>query len=140
MRILVVALGLALGLAGCGGGGATPVSDLARGDCFDDPAVSDAIAEIDLVDCAQSHDNEVFANLVIEQTVYPGDEAIADFAFDSCLDPFEAYVGEAYADSTLDYTFLAPTAESWNQVGNRVVTCILYSADLAKLTGSMEAG
>lgn len=138
--MLVVALSMTLGLAGCGGGGATPINDLAPGDCFDDPPASTDITEIELVDCAEPHDNEVFADLAIEQTVYPGENVIASFALDSCLGPFEAYVGEPYADSALDYTFLAPTAESWNQTGHRVVTCLLYSADLSKLTGTMAAG
>jgi hypothetical protein len=138
--IVVVVAALALGVAGCGGGAAAAVDELAPGDCFDDPAVADAIIEIDLVDCGVPHDNEVFARLAVEQTVYPGDDVISSFALDSCLGPFEAYVGESYRDSPLDYTFLAPTEESWNTVGNRVVTCILYSADLAELTGSMAAG
>ena len=36
----------------------------------------------------------------------------------------------------LDYAFLAPTAESWNSLGDRNITCFLYSADLSKLTAS----
>lgn len=77
MRMLVVALSMTLGLAGCGSGGGTPVSDLAPGDCFDDPPASASISEIKLVDCAEPHDNEVFADLAIEQTVYPGEDVIA---------------------------------------------------------------
>lgn len=130
-RFLVLAL--ALLLAACGD--ATSVADIAVGDCFDDPA-EEIVVELELIDCAEPHDNEVYANLQIQEDAFPGDEAITAFAYDACLDPFAAYVGESYEDSALDYWFLTPTAESWNS-GDRAITCVLYSADLSKLTGSV---
>jgi hypothetical protein len=119
-------------LAACSG--ATSVADLAVGDCFDDPN-EPIISELELIDCDQPHDNEVFANLQVEESVYPGEEVFNSFAVDACLAPFEAYVGESYADSPLDYWYLTPTEESW-AAGDRAITCVLYSADLSSLTGS----
>ena len=105
------------------------------GDCFDDPTDA-TITELELIDCSQPHDNEVYANLQVEETLFPGSEVLEAFAFDACLAPFESYVGEPYADSPLDYWFLTPTEESWNRGGDRAITCVLYAADLSKLTGS----
>ena len=121
-------------LAGCGG--ATSVADIAVGDCFDDPGET-VISELELIDCDQPHDNEVFANLQIEEALFPGEEILDSFAIDACLAPFEAYVGEQYADSSLDYWYLSPTEESWAG-DDRAITCVLYSADLAKLTRSVR--
>jgi hypothetical protein len=124
---------LALLVAACGG--ETSVGEVAVGDCFDDPTET-VVESLQLIDCDEPHDNEAYATLLLEQSVYPGDEVISSFAIDACLGPFEAYVGMAYAESDLDFAFLAPTAEGWNSNGDRSVTCFLYAADLSKLSGS----
>ena len=114
--------------------GATSVADIAVGDCFDDPDET-IVSELEIIDCDQPHDNEVFANLQVEEPDFPGEGVLSSFAIDVCLAPFEAYVGESYADSPLDYWYLTPTAESW-AAGDRAITCVLYNADLTKRTGS----
>jgi hypothetical protein len=133
--MVALVLLFALPLGGCGGG--TSVADLEQGDCFDDPPTA-VIDSLQLTDCDQPHDNEVFANLLLEQSVFPGESIIAEFAADACFAPFEAYVGMPYAESDLDYSFLAPTADAWNSSADRTVTCFLYSADLSKLSGSAK--
>ncbi len=134
MKRAAIAIAVALVLAACGG---TAVDDVGIGDCFDDPD-SQIVASLDLIDCAEPHDNEVFASVNMSGASFPGDDGVADFAFEACFDPFEVYVGESYADSPLDYIYLGPTQESWDD-GDREVLCILYSADLAKLTGSAKS-
>ena len=137
-RVAVYLVGLALLAGACGGGGGTDVAEISVGDCFDDP--SEFIVEtLDVVDCDEPHDNEVYAKLLLEQSAYPSDDVITQFALDVCLPPFEAYVGETYAESPLDFSYLAPTEDGWNNRGERSVTCFLYSADLSRLTGSVRA-
>jgi hypothetical protein len=127
-------LGLALVLVAAACGGGTAVDEIAAGDCFDDPD-SDVVSALELIDCSEPHDNEVFAEILMSESAFPGDNAIGDFAFEQCLAPFESYVGESYVESPLDYFYLGPTEESWDDA-DRGVLCVLYSADLAKLTGS----
>ena len=136
MRRTVALVVLALSLASCGGG--TAVTDVKIGDCFDDPD-SEIVSALDVVDCSEAHDNEVYAEVFMSDSVFPGDAGVGEFAFDACFDAFEPYVGQSYADSPLDYLYLGPTEESWDS-GDRAVLCVLYSADLSKLTGSMRAG
>ncbi|MCP4964360.1 MAG: hypothetical protein GY926_03910 [bacterium] len=131
-RVLGLGLVLVLLATACGGG--TSVTELDAGDCFDDPD-SEVVSSLELIDCAEPHDNEVFSQIFMPESTFPGDTAIGDFAFDGCLAPFEAYVGESYEDSPLDYFYLGPTEDSWD-LGDRGVLCVLYSADLSKLTGS----
>jgi hypothetical protein len=130
---LAASLLLAMIAAGCGGG--TPIDEIGVGDCFDDPEDS-VVTQLDLINCADPHDNEVFAELRMAQAAFPGDEGVGEYAFDACLAEFEAYVGKTYIDSSLDYTYIVPTRESWENDGDRRVLCVLYSPDLAKLTGS----
>jgi hypothetical protein len=100
-------LGLALVLvvAACGGG--TAVDEIAAGDCFDDPD-SDVVSALELIDCGEPQDSEVFAEILMSESAFPGDNAIGDFAFEQCLAPFETYVAESYEESPLDYFYLGP--------------------------------
>jgi hypothetical protein len=43
----------------------------------------------------------------------------------------------AWEQSELDYGWLHPTEDSWDD-GDRIVTCFLYDGNLDKLTGSMK--
>ncbi|MFW2383673.1 MAG: septum formation family protein [Acidimicrobiales bacterium] len=134
-RVLGLGLALVVLAAACGGG--TAVDEIGAGDCFDDPD-TEVVSALELIDCAEPHDNEVFAEIFMSESAFPGDNAIGDFAFDGCLAPFEAYVGESYEESPLDYFYLGPTEDSWD-LGDRGVLCVLYSVDLSKLTGSSRS-
>ncbi len=121
-------------LAACSVG--TAVTDIEVGDCFDDPEEV-LVATVEVVDCSQPHDNEVFAQVDTGGVVFPGNDALREIGAEACLPEFEAYVGETFAESPLDYTFLSPSEESWEE-GDRTFVCFLYSPDLSKLTGSAK--
>jgi Septum formation len=112
------------------------------GDCFNDSpaATSEEAYEVQSlagVPCADPHDNEVFAVFDLTSESFPGSE-VADLAFDSCLDRFEAFVGRDYETSQLDIVSMYPTQESWNRQNDREVVCAVYDLDLSKLTGSVK--
>lgn len=132
-----IGVGLALVLVAFGCGGETAVDEVGIGDCFDDPGLQ-IVTDLELIDCMEPHDNEVFAALFMSESIFPGEDEASDFAADACLEYFEPYVGESYAVSPLDYFSLYPTAESWAN-GDRRVLCVLYSADMEKLVGPRRA-
>ncbi len=135
LAMLTVAVGLVA--AACGG---TSAFDLAVGDCFDDPSSFDEVTTVAAVSCEDPHDNEVSANVQMTGgSDYPGDDVVASFADDACFEAFERYVGATYAESSLDYAWLAPTRQSWEQRDDRIVTCIVYDTERAKLVGSVRA-
>ncbi|MEX2563008.1 MAG: septum formation family protein [Nitriliruptoraceae bacterium] len=110
------------------------------GECFNDTPellAGEGAANIDIIDCDEPRDNEVF--YVAE---FPGNEfnldAIQQFAADTCLDEFDAFVGEPYASSVLDFGILYPTAETWEQADDRQVVCVIYRMDLEQVTGSLR--
>ncbi len=132
VRSLVVA---ALVLSACGGSGT--VFTLEVGTCFDDTEESQ-VSSVPEVDCAEPHDNEVFAVFDYPETdTFPGNEALDAAATDLCIAQFEDYVGTAYIDSTLEVFPIIPTEASWDD-GDREVICALYNNDFSKLTGSMR--
>jgi hypothetical protein len=133
MRRLVLVVLLLL-IAACG---RQSVFSLPVGTCFDDQSDGE-ITSVPEVDCAEPHDNEVFALIDYTETdVYPGSDAMSEIGTDLCIGQFESYVGLDYASSELAVFSIYPTEESWAD-GDRELICSLYDADLDKLTGSMQ--
>jgi hypothetical protein len=96
--------------------------------------------QLHAIGCNAAHRLEVDAVLQhpsAPSTSYPGDEAIATFADDQCLEQFPGYVGRPYEDSKLDIADMRPTARSWN-AGDRTFVCFVYDQDFNDLTGTVE--
>jgi hypothetical protein len=138
----------ALLLIACGGaerddsgqivdGGDLDVFKLRVGDCFQDSDMGE-IFNVEAVPCGQPHDNEVYFVFNIEDDNWPGDEFVEFTADEGCLPAFETYVGATYEESRLDFSWLVPTERSWKEKNDREVACILYDANLERLSGSMR--
>ena len=113
------------------------VFSLSVGDCFNDPDSGDEVANVEMVECGESHDNEVFAAFDIPGDIFPGQAAAQQDADRGCSDRFEPYVGTDYLDSSLLFSFLTPSDASWDQ-GDREVLCFLYDINGGALTTSVK--
>lgn len=123
-------------VAACGGG--QSVFSIDVGTCFDDQD-EEVVSSVPEVDCAEPHDNEVFALLTYDESdVYPGQDALFERGKELCIDEFESYVGMSYAESDLEVFPITPSEDSWNDRDDREIICALYALDLSKLTGSMR--
>ena len=104
-------------------GGDKSVFSLEVGDCFDDPPGQAAeLSEVVEVPCSESHDNEVYA--VADHPA--GGDALDVYGFGYCLSEFENYVGIAYQESRLDFTYFFPVRDGWEDDGDREFVCYLY--------------
>ncbi|MEM9651434.1 MAG: septum formation family protein [Actinomycetota bacterium] len=109
------------------------------GDCFDDPpGLLDSVEQTEIeavaaIPCSEPHDNQAYAKFDLADGDWPGQQVIADDAFDGCLDRFESMIGEPYETSPLDIMPLSPTEEGW-RFGDQEVLCAVYNVDLSKLT------
>jgi putative regulator of septum formation len=130
MAVLVV---VALVASAC----SASVLKLDVGTCFDDPETFEQVEDVPIVDCAEPHDNEVFANVDLTGGDYPGQEQVENRATQICYDNFSDYVGIAYEQSIYDIGWLFPTAETW-AVGDREVICFAYDVNFEKITGSIN--
>ena len=119
------------------GEGIVDVFEVKVGDCFDDTDSSREISSLPGVPCTENHDNEAFAVIDLTLESYPGIEAMANIAYDSCRQRFEAFVGLDYESSTLDIYTMYPTNLSWNQ-NDREVVCAVYDMNESKLSGSVQ--
>jgi hypothetical protein len=130
-------LALALFASGC-----TSVLSIDVGQCFNDWEGAEdlevqQVTELDIVDCNEPHDNEVYRIFDLPDGAFPGPDAINASVVTQCDAGFDLYVGTPYADSRFVYGALFPTEESW-AASDREIVCFLWDIEFLKLTGSME--
>lgn len=138
IRAIVAALALLAGVSLVGACSEGSVFNLAIGDCFNDPdTTAEEVSSVEMVDCTEAHDNEVYAEGTMTEDVYPGEDTIVAFAEETCLAAFESYVGIPFDQSALYYWYYIPTAESWSESNDRLVTCMLYNPEM-QTTGTFK--
>ncbi len=139
VKLVLVSLFVLLVASACSTGN---VGQLEVGDCFDDwegataDTGSQEITDVPIIECAEPHDNEIYSMEDLPDGTFPGNAAVEEAVVEMCYDGFEAFVGLPYEESSLDFGWLFPTADSWAD-GDREVVCFVYDLELAKLTGSM---
>jgi hypothetical protein len=113
-------------------------NDLRVGDCFDlkDPT-ADEVFDVTAHPCTEAHEYEVFFVGPMADGAFPTDDAVTNFVIDNCAPAFDAFIGLAYSDSTLDFSWLSPTSGSWSD-GDRAVQCAAYDPNEARLTQSLR--
>ena len=133
MKRILAVLAFALVAAACSGN----VFELEVGQCFDDPDSFDEVSNVEIVECATAHDNEVYELFDIPDGDFPGTTTVEEAAVEGCLAAFDPYVGRDYASSSLDVRYLVPTEDTWSS-GDREVVCVLYDLNGAQLTGTVQ--
>ena len=131
-------------------------------DCFNPPKANPnlAVSNVTVLPCGSPHVDEVYCVLPYSSTPpssvvacpakpprfagsltqdYPGVQALTTFANAVCLNEFQPFVGTAYTNSSLYYTYLYPSPNSWdNSVRrDRMIVCVLHTTG-APLTGSAK--
>jgi Septum formation len=136
--ILLIVAGLVLSCDRIGGSAA----DLQVGECFDRPAETAEISDVQRQPCNEAHDAEVF--LVVDHPAAEGDTypitlTFGNFVDEQCKPAFKTYTGLDFDTATdLDLSYFYPTREGWSD-GDREVTCYIARADDAKMTSSVRA-
>jgi hypothetical protein len=138
-------------LAGCsllGGGSADPspsgqstdnstdVFTIKVGDCVNDSAAQGEVSTVPKADCAQPHDGEAYASIMMADGEFPGADAVRTQSEAGCTAQFNTFVGVDYGTSALSYSYYYPTAESWAQ-GDREILCIVFDP-VTRTVGSLK--
>jgi hypothetical protein len=140
-RATVSLVAIVLAVVACSGGGGLrrgsdgrvisagdlSVFDVQTGDCVVPPTgMKPELEKVRVVPCQNPHTQEVFAVGKYDNAdVYPGEKALTAFADGICVERYQPYVGVTYQDSKLLYTYLLPSARSWNEGKDRTVVCIV---------------
>jgi hypothetical protein len=113
--------------------------EILKGDCIDllaldgygDAAAGEEfeVESVPVVPCAEPHTGEVYAELVMEGDEYPGEKSVVKTFDDWCYAEFEKFVGVALEDSAYLYTGFYPTKDTWEQLDDRTLQCIVSSEE-----------
>jgi hypothetical protein len=150
---LTVAL---VAVAGCSAGSDVThqisVFAVQPGQCFTAPsAVKVQLSTLEKTSCSKPHTQEAYAIVAYEPAAgatasatgvaftapYPGDDVLAKFAQGVCAQRYGPYVGVDYLDSKLFFTYLLPSARSWQQEDDRNVICFVTTTG-STLTSSVK--
>lgn len=114
------------------------VFELRVGDCLHGFTSDSEISTVTAVPCSEEHTDEVVAAVDVSSggEAYPGAEAIQEQADEACHAEFEEFVGISWDESQLDYGYLAPTEESWDE-GDREILCTIGDPNRA-VTGTLR--
>jgi hypothetical protein len=108
---------------------------LKLGDCTMDSGTGQ-LEDIDVGPCDQPHDMEVYHEITMEDGEF-SDEAV-DAASEECIgDAYTTFVGVGYQDSALQVTTITPTQQTWDELNDRVIQCIIFD-EAGQTTGSLS--
>lgn len=113
------------------------VFNFAVGDCLTDFPTGGSIDKATGTPCTQPHEYEVYAEtyLADESETVPAD--VSEQTSEFCLSKFEGFVGLSYDASTLEFTSLYPTPDSWAG-GDKELTCLITLKDQETLSYSLK--
>ncbi len=105
------------------------------GDCkMESP--SGLIQDADVVPCAEPHDEEVYHEITMDDGEY-SEDAI-NTASEECIgDAYTQFVGVSYDQSTLEVYPITPTKDTWEQLDDRLVQCVIVDP-AGQVEGSLK--
>ncbi len=137
MRKYAVVLVFLLVASGCSLKG--NVFYLSVGDCYNDDPLTYEVSEVgdvDVVSCSKPHTYEVYSEFELTGSSFPGQSTVISRADEGCFTRFASFVGIEYDYSEWYYSTIFPTKDSWNNLDDRQVTCILGTEYDELTTGS----
>lgn len=104
------------------------------GDCKMSSATG-LIESADVTPCDQPHDEEVFWEFPMPDGEFS--DADVDAASQECIgEPFTTFVGVAYDASVLTVYPITPTKETWEQMNDRIIQCVVLEEGV-QTTGTL---
>jgi hypothetical protein len=115
-------------------------NEIEVGDCVMLPDdIGGEVRGIELADCADPHDGEVFAIGDLDpegDRAFPGADTVTLEVQTACFDAFEPFVGRGYSESALDVVVFRPLEMSW--LFDTGYVCVVNDPSGASLVGSVK--
>lgn len=116
--------------------GSVRATSLAVGDCIESiPGDNARVTMLPKVSCAKPHEGEVYAQLRVTASSFPGQSSLESDYRERCFSAFAAYAPNAADSEDFESYVLYPTQATWSQ-GDRDVVCIATTK--VKRTGSIK--
>jgi hypothetical protein len=106
-------------------------------------SVKAELSDLSRTSCKVAHTQEAYATVGFtnadgtQASAYPGSSQLTTFAQGACAQRFTSYVGVDYLDSSLYFTYLLPSARSWEQNDDHNVICFVTTTG-SPLTASVK--
>jgi Septum formation len=97
------------------------------GDCLTEIPQETRMLTVETVDCQKPHAGEVYAQLAVPGTDFPGEDAIVKRYVSKCEPAPASYSTAAAQDTSISLIYLHPTQETWER-GDRAVHCIAVTS------------
>lgn len=115
-------------------GSTESVFDVHEGDCLSIPETSDGmVSDVTTVPCSAAHEYEVFAEITVTGTTFPGEQALENQGDTECGAKFTSWVADS---NEFGYTFLPPSQESWEGNNDRIILCVAQPTAGGQTSGS----
>lgn len=126
-------------------GGDVGALALTQGDCLPRSfftADNTAVREAPVVPCGDLHAGEVAAVHTVPEGAdapFPGNASLAATAETACVEGASAYLGTSADVPNVSLSWLFPTRETWEQIDDREITCIVVLPPGEDQRGSLRA-
>ena len=132
------AFALVVTLGACGDD--NNVLSLEEGQCFQDPSDEQSVANVEIVDCDEPHDNEIFHIETLEgdDDEFPGTAEIQELAQEACGGEVTEFLGGSPTAVGANFSSLNPSEESWSEGGDREIVCLVFDDGGEQLDESLE--
>ena len=117
-------------------GNRTQATNLEGGQCILVP-INSQVNSVATTDCTEEHTGEVYSISPVDGEYLPSRDELEELVDDACYSTFEAYVGSSPEDTSLDYTAMSPTADTWAK-GDRTIVCIAVPTETDTLSRSVK--
>ena len=114
----------------------TQSTELAVGQCLLVP-LNSQVNSVATTECTEAHTGEVYSVTTLKNDTMPSRDEMDELVDNTCYETFEAYVGTSPEETTLDYTAMSPTKQTWAK-GDREIVCIAVRTDDEQLTESVR--
>lgn len=114
----------------------TQSTELAVGQCLLVP-LNSQVNSVATTKCTEAHTGEVYSVTTLKNDTMPSRDEMDELVYNTCYETFEAYVGTSPEETTLDYTAMSPTKQTWAK-GDREIVCIAVRTDDEQLTASVR--
>lgn len=120
------------------------IDDVLVGQCADDvPEPEQRNTAVIVVPCADPHTYEIYdqqeyfsEESTAPGVAFPGDTIVSNVAENQCIAEFETFVGVRWEASEYDVQAWWPSADSWANANDRLVTCAVYRLNGEPSNGS----
>jgi len=115
--------------------------DLNVGDCFDPPAGTGEVTDVQHHPCTDPHGGEVvFIGKMPDASTVPDTATQEAWVSDNCFPAYQAYTGNDI-NTQLDWQmgYYSPTSQGWDK-GDRKVICYATKLDGSQTTGTLKKG